>query len=224
MEQPPPKDLAAKERLFAAAEALVAERGFEAVTSRDITARAGVNLAAINYHYGSKIALFLEIFRVRAGELNRERNALLKAALGQQGGRVEAILHALVAPTILWVSEERRTALRFLNRARAEGPPDIREIIRTDVRHLRRFAEALKAALPLWPEEEIFWRLHFVLGALHHNSDDDYARLATLSGGKCAPDDRQALLERLLGFVSAGFLGGATDGDQVQAGQRSKVS
>lgn len=195
----------AKRRLFLAAEALVAEHGFEAVSSRDITGRAGTNIAAINYHYGSKIALLLTIFHVRAAELNRERAAMLRAALRTEAPDARAVLRALIEPTILWVSGERRTALRFLNVARNEGPPEIRDIIRTDVRHLRRFADALARALPDMPRIELFWRLHFALGVLHHNSADDYDRLARLSEGRCTPDDRAALLARLLDYIAAGF-------------------
>ncbi|MGH6781062.1 MAG: TetR family transcriptional regulator, partial [Sphingomonadaceae bacterium] len=114
-------DAGIKQRLFLAAEDLVAERGFEAVTSRDITALAEANLAAINYHYGSKNALLLDIFRARAAELNRERTALLRAAMDAERPDAHAILRALIEPSILWTSDRRRTALRFLNRARSEG-------------------------------------------------------------------------------------------------------
>lgn len=194
-----------KRRLFLSAEKLAADQGFEAVTSRDITALASANLAAINYHYGSKNALLLEIFRTRAAELNRERAALLRQAQAAQPVTVRAILHALIAPSILWTDGERRTALRFLNRARGEGPAEMREIIRTDVRHLTRFADALVSAFPNASRDELIWKLHFALGVLHHNSAADYDRLAILSDGACDPDDRQALLDHMLDFITAGF-------------------
>lgn len=194
-----------RQRIFLAAERLVAERGFEQVSTRDITAAAGVNLAAINYHYGSKADLLLAIFRTRAAELNRERSALLQTALKAPSPDARAILRALIEPSTLWISDERRTALSFLNRARSEGPAEIRDIIRTDVRHLRRFADALAQALPGFDHAELMWRLHFSLGVLHHNSAGDYERLALLSDGSCAPDDREALLRRLLDYVVAGF-------------------
>jgi len=195
----------AKWRLFLAAEALIAERGFEAVSSRDITAEARVNLASINYYFGTKDRLLLEIFKVRASELNRERAALLRAATDHDPRDARAILRALIEPPTLWISDARKTALRFLNRARSEGPPEVREIIRTDVGHITRFVDALETALPNLQRDEIIWRLHFALGVLHHNSAADYARLDILSNGRCTPDDREALLGRLLDFISAGF-------------------
>ncbi len=68
---------ATKAQVFAAAERLFALHGFQNVSVRDITAEAGVNLASVNYHFGSKDALLFEIFRRRTGELNRERARML---------------------------------------------------------------------------------------------------------------------------------------------------
>ena len=201
----PAAETSPRMRIFLAAESLVAERGFEAVSSRAITARAGVKLGAINSHYRSKHELLMEVFRTRAGELNRERQAMLRAALTEKPPSARGILRALIEPPTLWSSDERRTALTYLNRARREGPAEVREIIRTDVRHLGRFAEALEATLPGLTREEILWRLHFSLGVLHHNSAADYERLALLSEGNCTPNDRDALLERLVTYISAGF-------------------
>lgn len=201
----PPALPGARERIFAAAEKQIADHGFEAVSIRDIVAEAGVNVAAVNYHYGSKGQLLLEIFRTRAAELNGERSALLKRAVARDPTDARGILRAMVEPPTLWTSPERQIALRYLNRARSEGPAEIQDIIRRDVRHLRRFADALAAALPHLDREEIDWRLHFALGILHHNRPSDYERLAILSDGACRPEDREALLTRLLDFIAAGF-------------------
>ena len=67
------KEAATKAQVLAAAERLFALNGFQNVSVRDITAEAGVNLASVNYHFGSKDALLFEIFRRRTSELNRER-------------------------------------------------------------------------------------------------------------------------------------------------------
>src|SRR5215471_17249019 len=85
-----------------AAERLYAERGFSDVTLRDIVAAAGVNLAAVNYHFGSKDELIAELFVTRSIATNRERLNELKAAEEQGGGRapIDVILRALVGPTL----------------------------------------------------------------------------------------------------------------------------
>ena len=68
---------ATKAAVFNAAERLFALHGFQNVSVRDITAEAGVNLASVNYHFGSKDALLFEIFRRRTSELNRERARMM---------------------------------------------------------------------------------------------------------------------------------------------------
>src|SRR5512135_2973000 len=98
-----------------AAERLYAERGFGDVTLRDIVAAAGVNLAAVNYHFGSKDELIAELFVTRSIATNRERLNELKAAEAEGGGRAEigSVLRALVAPTLrgcLGPENERSTA------------------------------------------------------------------------------------------------------------------
>ncbi|OYW97958.1 MAG: TetR family transcriptional regulator, partial [Caulobacter vibrioides] len=73
-------EAATKNLVFVAAERLFALHGFQNVSVRDITAAAGVNLASVNYHFGSKDALLFEIFRRRTAELNRERARMLHEA------------------------------------------------------------------------------------------------------------------------------------------------
>ena len=65
------------EKIVRAAESLFEHQSFEATTLRQITAAAGVNLAAVNYHFGSKEALIREIFKRRLTQLNEERLAAL---------------------------------------------------------------------------------------------------------------------------------------------------
>ena len=82
--------------ILAAAERLYADRGFGDVTLRDIVAEANVNLAAVNYHFGSKDELIAELFVTRSIQTNRERLNELKAAEEKGGGRatIEDIMRA----------------------------------------------------------------------------------------------------------------------------------
>src|ERR1043165_6201538 len=95
---------ATKQAVFNAAERLFALHGFQNVSVRDITAAAGVNLASVNYHFGSKDTLLFEIFRKRTSELNRERIRMLDAANERHGGKppVREILEAYFAPPLRW--------------------------------------------------------------------------------------------------------------------------
>ena len=177
---------------------------------RDITAEAGVNLASVNYHFGSKDALLFEIFKRRTAELNRERARLLHEANARHAGKppVRDILEAYFTPPLRWSApdNDRRISLQFIIRARSEGTEEMKEVLRNDVSHLARFAEALLATRPDLPKEDVYWRLHFVLGMVHNNRFAEFDRLHHLSGGVTREGDVAALLKRMLDFAEAGFL------------------
>ncbi|HKP79790.1 MAG TPA: TetR family transcriptional regulator [Phenylobacterium sp.] len=200
---------ATKQAVFSAAERLFALHGFQNVSVRDITAEAGVNLASVNYHFGSKDALLFEIFRRRTSELNRERARMLHEAAARHDGKppVRDILEACFAPPLRWANpnNDRRISMQFIIRARSEGTAEMREALRNDVSHLERFADALMAARPDLPKEDVYWRLHFVLGMVHNNRFAEFDRLHHLSGGITREGDVEALLKRMLDFAEAGF-------------------
>ena len=52
-----------RDRILDAAERLFVEHGFEGTSMRMITGAANANLAAVNYHFGSKDALIQAVFR-----------------------------------------------------------------------------------------------------------------------------------------------------------------
>ena len=201
---------ATKAAVFNAAERLFALHGFQNVSVRDISAEAKVNLASVNYHFGSKDSLLFEIFRKRTAELNRERARMLHEAAAQDGAKptVRDILRAYFTPPLRWASPDnvRRISVQFIIRARSEGNAEMREVLRNDVSHLERFANALVAARPDLPKEDVYWRLHFVLGMVHNNRFAEFDRLHHLSGGITREQDVEGLLSRMLDFAEAGFM------------------
>ncbi|HMP62858.1 TetR/AcrR family transcriptional regulator [Phenylobacterium sp.] len=203
------QEAATKAAVFCAAERLFALHGFQNVSVRDITAAAGVNLASVNYHFGSKDGLLFEIFRRRTAELNRERARMLHEANGRHDGRppIRDILEALFAPPLKWAEPngDRRISVQFIIRARSEGTAEMREALQNDVSHLRRFADALIAARPDLPLDEVYWRLHFCLGMVHNNRFAEFDRLHHLSDGLTREQDADGLLARMLDFAEAGF-------------------
>ena len=198
--------------ILAAAERLYADRGFGDVTLRDIVAEANVNLAAVNYHFGSKDELIAELFVTRSIATNRERLRELKAAEEEGGGRapLDVILHALVGPTLrgcLGPENQRSTAARFMIRASIESVPPIRRIKNREIDHLRKFAAAMRRALPDRSDEEIFWGLHFALAMAHHTIRES-ERLTKLSEGKCDLDDVEDIIARVVGMAMMGLNAG----------------
>ena len=199
-----------KERILDAAERLFAEHTYAGVSLRTITAEANVNLAAVNYHFGSKDALLQAVFHRRARDLNRERVALLAEIEAKSGDRplpLEEVLYALLAPPMRWMSDPGRglsVFVQFLARCRADGTPEMKALLDRDVRHLHRFVPALQRALPDLAAEEIYWRLHFSLGMMHYTITD-LSRLEAISQGVCDLEDYDALIRRMVAFAAAGF-------------------
>ena len=86
-----------RDRLLDAAEVLFAEKGYAEASVREITARAGANLAAVNYHFGDKDTLYREVFLRRFRQLREERIAGIRATRKTRGRKgPKPILHAYV--------------------------------------------------------------------------------------------------------------------------------
>jgi AcrR family transcriptional regulator len=201
--------------ILSAAERLYADRGFADVTLRDIVAAADVNLAAVNYHFGSKDELIAELFVTRSLATNRERLNELKAAEEAGGGRadINAILRALVGPTLrgcLGPDRERWSAARFMIRASIESVSPIRRIKNREIDHLRKFAAAMRRSLPDCREVDLYWGLHFAL-AMAHQTIRDGERLTKLSEGLCDLNDVQGMIDRIVAVSVMALTGGATN-------------
>ena len=219
-----PLDVAdTRERIMLAAERLFAERGFDGVSVRDIVAAANVNLAAINYHFGSKGALMMAIFRQRAKELNKERLQRLREILAEARAarrRHFARPHRAALP-VARPASGKAIASRFLSRALAEATPELSKLLETDVSHQRPFVAALLRALPGWRESEACWALHFAGGLVHQCSGTNFKRLEVLSQGRCDTADMPALIERAVRFALGGIE--AMDGEMRSKPKRKII-
>src|ERR1700723_616482 len=207
-----------------AAERLYAERGFGDVTLRDIVAAAGVNLAAVNYHFGSKDELIAELFVTRGVATNRARLTELKAAETAGNGRadIKAILRALVGPTLrgcLGPDNEQSTAAHFMIRASIESVPPIRRIKNREIDHLRKFADAMRRSLPDRSDVDLYWGLHFAL-AMAHQTVRDSERLIKLSEGLCDLNDVAGILERVVAVSVMALTGGEAEKAPVKLAMR----
>ena len=193
-------------RILDAAEELFMQHGFEGTSMRHLTSRAGVNLAAVNYHFGSKHALIEAVFRRRLDPMNAERIAALERL---EELSPEGIIRAFVAPSLSLVADAKggRNFIRLLGRTYSEPAKEIRALIgQMYAPAMERYKAALKRALPQMPEDELVWRMHFMFGTLAYTlAATDTVQL--IAG--CKPEDRYdaALLEeRLTAFLAAGLL------------------
>ena len=199
--------------ILAAAERLYADRGFGDVTLRDIVSEANVNLAAVNYHFGSKDELIAELFVTRSLALNKERLRELREAEEAGDGRadISEVLRALVGPTLrgcLGPDSQHSTAARFMIRVNIESVPAIRRIRNREIDHLRKFVAAMRRSLPDRSDVELYWGLHFAL-AMAQQTVRDSERLAKLSEGKCDLNDVEGVMARVVDVAAAALVGEA---------------
>src|SRR5689334_2358287 len=210
-----PQDAASadtKTRILDAAEAQFMEHGFEATSLRGLTSAAGVNLAAVNYHFGSKEELFQAVLTRRLDPMNQERIELLDRMEKEAPGRapsVERILFAMLIPALRLARDERRGGknfLRLLGRAYADPAPFIRHFLSAQYAEMiSRYKEAFHRALPHLSRQELTWRLHFVMGALSYTlAATDALKLFTQVTA-VEKDNDELLIQRLAPFLVAGL-------------------
>ena len=199
---------APKQRLLDAAESLFAERGFEAVSVRDITGASGANVAAINYHFGTREALISLAVNHQLGPLLKERLARLEALEKKWAGKaapLEEILDAVVRPLAGGVRKSvlpEQQSCRLLGRILAgQGVIFPKETVLDMENAHVRFARLLAKALPSVSGEDLAWRIQFINGAIIH----------LLIGGDAHPAEDavsqplDATLGRFIRFAAAGL-------------------
>lgn len=205
--QPAPET---SDRILDAAEALFVEHGFEATTMRMITSRADANIAAVNYHFGSKDALIQEVFKRRLTELNRQRLAKLDRLEADADGaplKPSRIVEAFFGTALEMAADTEHgghTFMRLLGRTYTEPNGFVRQFLAEEYAEaVERFLTALYRALPDVPREEILWRFHFMMGAM------SYAIAGTdalqLFAGKFDDAAPERLLPRLMSFLLGGL-------------------
>ena len=203
---------ATKDRVLDAAEALFMEHGYEATSLRAITTEAAANLAAVNYHFGSKEELFQTVLTRRLDPMNRQRLALLTAyehASAPEPVPCERILAALFMPALALARDRTQGGenfLRLLGRAYADPAPFIRQFLSDQYAlTIARFKAAFGRALPWLPRRELSWRLHFIMGALSYTlaATDALKLIAEMTPRQL--NDDEALLKRLAPFLLAGL-------------------
>ena len=159
-----------KDRILGAAELLFAQRGFEGASLRQLTTNAGVNLAAVNYHFGSKEKLVEEVFRRRLDALNESRLTALARIAGAPETTLEDVLEAFIRPALdLSHDDSGALFMRVLARAFAEHDDTLRQFLSANYGHvMRQFTAEFARLLPQLSKQELYWRIDLVTGALTH--------------------------------------------------------
>ena len=200
-----------KLKLVEAAERLFAEKGFDAVSVRDITQAAGGNVAAVNYHFGSRDGLVALVMNRYMAPVNEERLARLESAERNWGSKpvpVEEVLDAFVRPLITQINKSEMSEKLFcklIGRIFSSQNNGMPAEMETQCGVLiSRFTKVLNKSLPGLVLDELVWRWHFVVGAMIHmlTHGDALQRLAQGAAGMPGMD---LTLSRFLRFAAAGL-------------------
>jgi len=202
--------LSTKEKILTATEHLLAEHGFEAVSLRDITNTADVNVAAVNYHFGSKEKLFEEVQCQYINAINEQRIVLLEEMTA--GGKVigiREILDAFMRPFLMMVTQsemKEQMFFKLMGRCVSDQHGNVPDAAMPLLEKMAEaFTSAMVKALPSLPMDQLLWRLHYTFGVMAHTLI--YAdTLKKLTNGACSEPDMEKQLQWMLDFCHAGFI------------------
>jgi AcrR family transcriptional regulator len=192
-----------RDRILDAADRLFGERGFRGTSMRALTREARVNLAAVNYHFGSKQELLRAALARHLEPINAERLARLERLLAEAAGPpdVAPILDALYRPTFEFSHASTRNAeviRRMTTLIHSEEPDLVKPLmgeLMSDV--VTRFVAALALALPELTEREIHLRFAFGVGCMIQLLADRLPVQIEIDSGEA--------VDQLIHFLAAGF-------------------
>ncbi|PCI32175.1 MAG: hypothetical protein COB54_07885 [Alphaproteobacteria bacterium] len=202
----------ARDRILDVSEELFANGSFASVSVRAVTSKAAVNLSAVNYYFGSKQGLFQAVYVRRATLMNHERLRLLHEAdeAAQAQGRdvtLRDLISAMLTPPIYWLCDEDKgfsVYIRFLARSYLEEASDMDNVLRQEVDVFARFVPYFQNIKPELSEEDVYWRIHFIMGVMHHTINHLH-RISLLSHKACKKEPWETTRDRLVAFCCEGF-------------------
>lgn len=205
-----------KERVLDAAQELFGERGLEGTSLRAVTAAAGVNLAAVNYHFGSKEELFRAVVRRAMEPVTSEHRRRIEE-LGGGEPTVEELLDAFVSPFVRLISDQQdRSLARLVGRILTDSDEQLRrqtfeQTGETDAMYMQAFGRAL----PHLSRDELLWRFYMILGTVMFQLIGATAiKVVAENPPFGAPSgDAEDVRARTVAFLAAGLKAPATEPD-----------
>ena len=198
-------------RILRAAEKIFARGGYRAMTLREVTRGADVNLAAVNYHFGSKTNLMRALIREHFEPINRRRLQLLEehiAAHAPDPVPLEAIYDALFRPLFTGVESapvNDTTLMQIIGRALTEPADFMRSLHKEFFAELsQRFMREIQRSCPELSEAQLQYRFFLSISTMIGTLIEQ-VRLETISGGKLDSTNLDTILQELTAFVVAGF-------------------
>jgi len=197
-------------RILDAAEQLFAQKGFAAVSVRQIMSQAAADVSLAYYHFKSKRDLFDQVMLRRAEILNDVRLKALEAVEERHpddAPTVEEIIDAFTHPLLdLLAQDHDEWKYYFQLIAQINNSPEWGGELMTRYFDplVKRFIQALRTALPGCDDADLFWSYHFLSGALTLTFAET-GRIDNLSDGVAKSSDMASVVGRMPKFLAAGF-------------------
>lgn len=218
------------ERILDAAEQLFAEKGFAETSLRLITSKAGVNLAAVNYHFGSKKALIQAVFSRFLGPFcaSLEKELDRRQALAEHKPELEELLELLLEQALAVKprsGNDLSIFMRLLGLSFSQSQGHLRKYLEEVYgRVFRRYMLLVVEAAPKIPPLELFWRTHFMLGAAAFSMSGIKALRAMAENDYGVHTSTEQVMRMMVPFLAAGARAdtGITDPNLMAAQLRTR--
>ncbi len=201
--------MSTKNKILDAADVLFANKGFNGTSLREITSQANVNLAAVNYHFGSKKELIKAVMSRYMDELSpRLESALSLICQAELKPTLHEVFSAFIGP-LLHLNEFKEngtsTFLQLLGRGYTDSQGFLRWFLTTQYPDVfTNFTKAVNIAYPELTAEEIFWRLHFTMGTIVFTMSSSEALIDIAQNDFDNELDIAGVIERVIPYVAAG--------------------
>lgn len=201
--------MSTKNKILDAAEHLFADKGFNGTSLREITSLAEVNLAAVNYHFGSKKELIKAVMSRYMNEVSpRLEAALITICQQEQQPSLIEVFSAFIEPLLsLNVFKENGTSnfLQLLGRGYTDSQGFLRWFLTTQYPGvISNFVAAVQKAYPELTAEDIFWRLHFTMGTVVFTMSSTDALIDIAESDFEKQMDIAGVIRKVIPFVAAG--------------------
>jgi len=201
--------MSTKTKILNAAEVLFADKGFNGTSLREITSQAEVNLAAVNYHFGSKKELIKAVMSRYMNELSpRLESALHKLCLDEVQPTLIEVFSAFLDPLLhLNTFKENGTStfLQLLGRGFTDNQGFLRWFLTTQYPGVfTNFTQAVQKAYPELSKEEMFWRLHFTMGTIVFTMSSSDALIDIAQSDFEREVDIAGVIKKVIPYVAAG--------------------
>ena len=197
-------------RILDAAEQLFSDHGFVETSLRTITSHAGVNLAAVNYHFGSKKALIQAVF-ARFLDPFAEHLSVALEDIEQSNNlpKVESLL-ALLVDQIMAVKarnpDDLCICMRLIGLAYSQGQGHLKKYLYQSYSEVfERYLKLLARSCPQMPVGDMFWRVNFILGAAVFTMSGMQALQAIAENYYGHHSELEDILRKMVPFMAAGL-------------------